>query len=228
MFHLNGNIKIRYQFLSIESPENAHAASFSGDNISIVINPGEEFDIYWPTGSLVSSSMQEHFFVDISAYLQYYNPRTYTFDMFRIAVLKSNVPNDGEEKVRLTEHFTVGCPSIGAGTLFSICPILFKIAISDGQSIPSDICTWSGVAFFNFSSSPNYTVAQCEDWNENANDALRLERLLSCPPFEIIIRSDSFYQIEDMTSLVTQNKQYHSLFMKYFHPTVGNCYRQSV
>ena len=180
--------------------------------------------------SLVSSSMEENFFVDISAHLQYYNPDTYNFDMFQIALLEYNVPNDGEEKVKLPEDLTAACPSIGAGaeTLFRICPILFKIAITEGQILPSDIGTWSGVAFLNFSRSPNDTVAECEDWNENTNDAVRLRRLSSCPPSENIARSDSFYQIEDMTSLVTQKKEYHSLFMQYFHPTVGNCYRQSM
>ena len=192
------------------------------------MNPGEEFNIYWPTGSLVSSSMEENFFVDISAHLQYYIASIKKFALIRIAMLKSNVPNDGEEKVKLTEDFIIACTSIGAGTRFSVCPILFKIAITEGQSLPSGICTWSGVAFLNFSSSPNDTVAQCEDWNENTYDAVRLGRLPSCPPNENTVRSDSFYQIEDMTSLVTQKKEYHSLFMQYFHPTVGNCYRQSM
>ncbi len=211
-----------------ESPEYSHVITFFTEDASIVLNGGKRVEIYWSPESIVSSTLEEDFLVDIEMQVQVYNQFNREYAQYSLQVLASNTENDGAETVTIRDNLVVGCLGITQGVRFNICPVLIRIAISEGQSLPTDAVIWSGMAFLNSSYSPQFTMTQCSGWNQVTSDSLRLRRLPPCPPMESIARSDSSYQIEDMTSLVTRNREYHFTFMRYFHPGVGNCYRQSV
>lgn len=194
----------------------------------MVLNGGQQLRVFWPPNSLVSRSIQQQHTVDISLFLQIYHPIFRTFSLFRLQTLVENIPNNGDKYVELPSDIRTGCPGVSNGVGFSICPVFFKVEISGNQYLPTTISAWSGVAFLNNSISPQFTMLKCQLWNQSTFDSQRLNRLPPCPPLESTAQEDSSYQIEDMTSIVTGTREYHFLFMRYFHPTVGNCYRQSV
>jgi len=166
--------------------------------------------------------------VDISIFGQMYSPSNRQFSLQKLETLSLSIPNDGEETVTLSEGLTSGCSGSSHGVSFNICPVFIQVSISEGHLLPADVTAWSGVTFLNSSFSPEFTMGQCIGWSQSTHDATRMRRLQSCPPTENIVSLDVSYQFESMISLITRNREYHFTFMRYFHPTIGNCYRQSM
>ena len=212
-----------------ESPEYAHGVSLNGDDGTIVVHGGSTLEIYWSPQSLVSSNtIDQDILVDISIHSQTYNPQNGQFSLDMLETLKQGISNDGEETVTLNEGIVSSCYGSNQRVRFNICPVFFKVSVSEGHTLPAEVTAWSGVVFLNSSNSPQFTMEQCSIWSLSTNDAIRLRRLQSCPPTEDVVRSDIFYQFESMISLVTRSREYHFMFMRFFHPSVGNCYRQSM
>ncbi len=171
--------------------------------------------------------------VDISLQILYYNnvilPQV--FQLLQVESLMTKTENDGEQKVAVNfETFSVACPYTVPGISFSICPVLFKISISPSQYLPSDISIWTGIAFVQQNSVNDTKLSkQCGMWKDTTTHiSAHLDRLNHCPPNQLVANFDLSYQREDRTSIITSSRVYHTMFMRFFHPGIKQCYRQSV
>ena len=169
--------------------------------------------------------------VDIGIFVQYYNSITDSYALYPIQGY-SNIANDGEERIKVNFEFSLQCLSLDSGIVFNVCPIIFKITVSNSHVLPPDSGIWSGIAFLNSDNSSDVELAEeCEEWSESTQRSglvALLDTLPPCPPTLPLARFDITYQREDMISQVTQDQEYHKIFMSYFHPNIKVCYIQSM
>lgn len=135
--------------------------------------------------------------------------------------------------IKIIENASVQCTTLDISLILKICPILFKVSVNSAHRLPKDIGIWSGIAFFrpNASTSDKELAEQCEKWSDNARNrglSALLSTLPACPPTLPLAIFDINYQQEDMISQVTKSESYQNMFMRYFHPNVSICYRQSM
>ena len=198
-----------------------------------MITQVKEITFRWSPESLVPNTLVNNVTVDISLQLLYYNKHIFprVFNVFQVESLMTKTENDGEEKVAVNfETISVACPYTVSGISLSICPVLFKISISANQYLPSGISIWTGVAFVQQNGKNVAKLReQCGMWKDTtAHISAHLHRLNHCPPNQLVANFDLFYQREDRTSIITSSSIYHNMSMRFFHPGIKQCYRQSV
>ena len=188
-------------------------------------------NITWNPLSLVPNGFSNNITVDIAC--AFLNIEGSEFNIQSRALLKAT-PNDGMETVLIDSSSIVLCPrflhSASPSNYFSTCPIFIKVSISPNQHLPSTTSIWSGVLFLKGSLSlAGSQLQECGDW-QSQNEAI-LNRVNNgskiCPPSVFVASFDLTFTEEDMASYDGGSRDYHEVFMMYFHPDIYKCYRET-
>ena len=221
------------------SPENSHSVVIS-QNDGLLFNPDDEILLKWSPELLMAPAINADIdnepvrLVDIGIFVHFYRFDKNIFEVFPLKIIQ-NTANDGEERIKVQVDIPgLQCTSLVGNELnFKVCTILFRISVSYLQELPPGIGIWSGVAFLkpNRLTSDAELGEQCEKWSDsirNRGYVALLETLPPCPPLLGFAFFDINYQRESMVSQITRDEEYHKTFMKYFHPNISVCYRQSM
>ena len=221
------------------SPENSHSVVIS-QNDGLLFNPDDEILLNWSPELLMAPAIYADIdnepvrLVDIGIFLHFYRFDMDIFELLQLNVIQ-NTANDGEEKIKVQVYIPgLRCTSLVGNELnFKVCTLLFRISVSYLQELPPGIGIWSGVTFLkpNSSTSDDELAEQCEKWSDSTQNRgllALLDTLPPCPPLLVFAFFDINYQRENMVSHNTRDEEYHKTFMKYFHPNISVCYRQSM
>ena len=211
------------------SPERAHAASFSGQDLLLTFNT--LFSVKWSPNQVAPELLlSTDTTVDISLYIQRYSfsrsGRRFTWE--EINKLKKDTPNDGEETVTIPHNIKVSCEyPIASIESFPVCPVAIKISISKSSYLPKSTGIWTGVAFLRSSYVKGSNMRKgCISWSDNEKStATRLSTLSPCPPNQVVAFFDIAFEREDRSS-VYQPNGYEETYMEFFHPNIKDCYRR--
>ena len=213
------------------SPENSHTAILE-DVDSLLFKPRDEVTVKWTPDSIIKSNIETNFRVNVEIYaLQYRQATSNYFELEEVQVGK-NIENDREEKITLQHKPHLRCSSLDSNVNFDVCSIIFKVSVSETNSLPASIGIWTGIAFFipSLETSDKILGRQCEDWATGGNNQANLPLLKTlppCPPTLLLANLDINFQRESMVSDITRDATYHNVFTSFFHK--GHvCYRQSM
>ena len=184
----------------------------------------------WNPELLVPSRLVNNITVDISIFYQDYDGEIQHTDIIILDQLEISL-NDGEARITL-QNYSLACSTGEEGVTFTVCPIYFKVSISSGQYLPSDVAVWSGTVYYKPPHVSDFDMLdQCENWRQDKRSHLVLletfQQSEPCPPTGRIASLDPAFLLEDRRSIFTGDNSYQQLFQNYFHPKTTTCFRLS-
>jgi len=215
-------------FFYLVSPEKSYAVSLSSNKQSLLFSSGDRITLAWNPKLLVPSSFDNNVTVDISIYYQDYDEENQQIETIKLDQLETSL-NDGESVV-LLRSYSLACSSGKNDVTFTVCPIYFKVSISENQYLPSGLAVWSSTAYYKSPQVSDFDLLdQCETWRQNEERRVplleRFQQSEPCPPTRRFANWDREFQIENRSSIFVKESSYPQMFQNYFHSGTSVCYR---